>query len=205
MRCVELLKINLVEILNFVYYHKILWGITSMKYLVRLIRFLISIPVVIFFIIEGCLRYAANWLQTHIPYVRFIQLSREWIARQPYYIVLPMFLVPEILSHVAGFFSAILMVHGQFMLSIAVFTIFKGFFTICLVWIYNSAEQTLLGVHWFAYVHEKIGQVRKWALNKIEPYRAWCRELVLPKYLYVKKWCRVRFMQIRNKWKKLNA
>jgi len=78
-----------------------------------------------------------------------------------------MFLVPEVFSHVGGFWASYLLVRREWVGALLVGGLVKGTATLAEVWIYQSCEGTLLSVQWFAWVHGQFMRGRDWVAERL--------------------------------------
>jgi hypothetical protein len=60
--------------------------------------------------------------------------------------------------------------------AIALLVLVKGTATLAVVWIYQAASPTLLGVRWFARMHDAVHFVRLWSQAKVAPLRQALRD-----------------------------
>ena len=58
-------------------------------------------------------------------------------------------MVPEVFSHLAGFYVTLLLAQGHVVAATGMFAV-KLLCTLLLVWIYTTCQNTLLAVPWFA-------------------------------------------------------
>lgn len=105
-----------------------------------------------------------------------VRVARAWVAGLPAAAVLPLFLVPEAISHAAGFLSAVLLAKGEVAAAVSLLVVVKGTATLVVVWIYQAASATLLTVRWFASMHAAVQFVRDWSLSQVAPLRQALRE-----------------------------
>jgi hypothetical protein len=135
-------------------------------------------PALLYVIIERVFWRGAKRLlrqAARIPVVAEIQTS---LVRLPVWAVLPLFLVPEFFSHVGGFWATDLLVQRRFLPAMMVGLFIKGTATLMEVWIYQSCEETLLSVRWFAWVHGQALKLRDWVFDRIRPLREIAARLV---------------------------
>ncbi len=129
-------------------------------------------PVALLFVVfEAVFRGAARLLLAVLASVPGMARARAATSRLPARIVLPLFLVPEAVSHLAGFFATYLLAHREFVLAIALAVIVKGGATLATVWIYQAAAPTLLAVPWFARGHGWLVSAKTWTLAQVAPAR----------------------------------
>jgi hypothetical protein len=142
----------------------------------RVLRFLLDallIPLaVLIVLIEDVLWAGALRLLRGLSDLPALRAAQARVGRWPAAVALPLFLVPETLSHIAGAYSTLLLAQGRLLSAILVFTLVKGVCTLVLVWIYQACEATLLRVTWFAWLHHHALLARDWALALVAPLRA---------------------------------
>jgi hypothetical protein len=114
---------------------------------------------------------AAHRLLRGLDRVPLLRAVHAGLGRLPAAAVLPLFLVPEAVSHLAGFLGAYLLARGQVATAVALLVLVKGMATLAVVWIYQAAAPTLLGVGWFARMHATVLFVREWSLAQVAPLR----------------------------------
>ena len=108
---------------------------------------------------------------------RWMERAKRFIGACPPAVVLPMFLVPEAISHAAGFLATLLLARGDVVPAVLLAVVVKGGATLATVWIYQAAAPTLLGVAWFARLHGWVMATRQWTLDQIAPARLFLRRL----------------------------
>ncbi len=146
---------------------------------VRLLRDILLLPpALLYVIVEQLFWVGAKTLlrqAARIPLVRSIQNS---LHRLPPWAVLPLFLVPELFSHAGGFWASDLLVHRAWVAALLVGIFIKGTATLMEVWIYQSCEEKLLSVRWFARLHRQLMRGREWVAVRIRPVRDLSRRLL---------------------------
>jgi hypothetical protein len=128
----------------------------------------LAIVVVLF---EDVLWRAAQALLQGLGSSPPMRAAHAWVAGLPALAVLPLFLLPEGISHIAGFLSAYLFAQRKVAAAIALLVLVKGTATLAVVWIYQAASPTLLGVRWFARMHDAVHFIRLWSQAKVAPLR----------------------------------
>ena len=142
------------------------------KILVAVVLDILLLPLaVVVVLFEDVLWRAAQTLLRSLGSSAPMRTAHAWVARLPALAVLPLFLLPEAISHIAGFVSALLFAEGKVVAAIALLVLVKGSATLAVVWIYQAASQTLLGVRWFARMHDAVHFVRLWSQAKVAPLR----------------------------------
>lgn len=120
-------------------------------------------------LIEDVLWAGAKALLHDLNQLRFMRRLRVVIGRLPVAFALPLFLIPDIISHLFEIYAAVLLAQGFVRAAIAVEVFGKGVATLIVVWIYQACAPTLLKVRWFARVHHAVLAVRYWTLSHIAP------------------------------------
>lgn len=142
------------------------------KILVAVALDIVLLPLaVVVVLFEDVLWRAAQALLRGLGSSAPMRTAHAWVAKLPALAVLPLFLLPEAISHIAGFASAYLFAESRLVAAIALLVLVKGTATLAVVWIYQAASQTLLGVRWFARMHDAVHFVRLWSQAKVTPLR----------------------------------
>lgn len=100
------------------------------------------------------------------------------IARLPPWAILPLFLIPEAMSHVGGFYAAYLLAHRKIVAATLVAILVKGVGLVVALWIYQACRPALMTIRWFAWLHGKVGAARLWAMQRIGPSLARVRRFM---------------------------
>lgn len=147
----------------------------------RLLRWLLDallIPVAVVLILaEDVLWAGALALLGRFRRLALVQTVQNGMARLPAFIVLPLFLVPEVFSHLAGFYVTLLLAQGHVVAATGMMAV-KLLCTLLLVWIYTTCQNTLLAVPWFARFHHLTTAMLAWAKAQVAPMRARARALL---------------------------
>jgi hypothetical protein len=115
------------------------------------------------------------------------RLLRRWrplrrletqMARLPAWAILPLFLIPEGMSHVGGFYAAYLLAHRKLLAATVVAVLIKGVGLLIALWIYQACRPALMTIRWFAWAHGKVEAARRWGVARIRPAWARARRLV---------------------------
>jgi hypothetical protein len=93
----------------------------------------------------------------------------------PASVALPLFLVPETISHLAGAYATVLLAQVHVVGATLMVVGVKGVSTLVVVWIYQACADTLLRVAWFAWLHGQALRIRDWAKAQVAPLRARAR------------------------------
>ena len=99
-------------------------------------------------------------------------------AACPRWRVLPLFLVPEIVSHVGGIWAALLLLEDKLGAAILVGVFVKGIAAVLTVWIYQNCEHVLLSIGWFAWLHAQTLRLRGWAARRTARLRVHAAQIV---------------------------
>jgi hypothetical protein len=121
-------------------------------------------------LIEDVLWRAARAALRRAEALSPVRRARRWVAGLPA-AVLPLFLVPEAISHLAGLAATVLLAQGHVRAAVLLAVVVKGGATLVEVWIFEAASATLLAVGWFARLYAAVLAVRGWALGKVAPMR----------------------------------
>lgn len=102
------------------------------------------------------------------PLVKALHL---WLGLLPPSVALPLFLIPEVFSHLSEIGTAFLLAEGHLISATLLMVLGKGLATLILVWIYQACEPALLRVRWFARTHHAVMRLRARVLAKFDPVR----------------------------------
>jgi hypothetical protein len=118
--------------------------------------------------IEWGLREGARLLRRWRP----LRQLEARLAAWPPWAILPLFLIPEGMSHVGGFYAAYLLAHRKVLAATAAAVFIKGVGLIIALWIYQACRPALMTIGWFAWAHGRVEAARDWALGRIRaPWR----------------------------------
>ncbi len=115
------------------------------------------------------------------------RLLRRWgpvrrletlLGHLPPWAILPLFLIPEAMSHVGGFYAAYLLAQRQYLAASMVAVLVKGVGVIIALWIYQACRPALMTIRWFAWAHGKVEAARDWAMHRIRPSLAKLRQAI---------------------------
>lgn len=150
---------------------------------------IVLIPIaVVIVLIEDVLWVGALAILRGMNDLAPVRAMRVKLERLPAHIALPLFLVPETLSHVAGAYATVLLAQGRVFAAIIVGGLVKGICTLLLVWIYQCCEETLMRVAWFARLHHWAIRTRDWAVAQVGPMRARIRARLAPAVAILRDW-----------------
>lgn len=158
------------------------------RYLQLLLDTLLIPIAVLIVLIEDVLWAGALALLRAMNDMAAVRAMRVHLERLPASIALPLFLVPETISHIAGAYATVLLAQGRIMSAIIVGGLVKGICTLLLVWIYQCCEETLMRVAWFARLHHWALAVRDWAFAQVGPMRARVRAALAPMGTTLRDW-----------------
>jgi hypothetical protein len=145
----------------------------------RLIRDILLLPpALLYVIVERVFWTGAQTLLRQAARIEAVASLQKKLAKLPVAVVLPLFLVPEIFSHIGGFWASVLLVKRQWVAAVLVGIFIKGLATLMVVWIYQSSAPTLLSVRWFAWVHMQFLRGRDWVAQRIKPATDFALRLV---------------------------
>lgn len=143
-----------------------------MRILIRTMLDVLLLPLAVAVVLfEDVFWRAAQRLLRGLDRVPLLRSFHAWLGGLPALAVLPLFLVPEAISHVATFLGAFLLAKGNLAGAVTLLVLVKGLAALAVVWIYRAASATLLGVGWFARMHAAVQFVRDWSLSKVAPLR----------------------------------
>jgi hypothetical protein len=134
-------------------------------------------PALLYVIVEQVFWSGAKRLLRQASRLPAVKNLQERLARLPPAVVLPLFLVPEIFSHIGGFWATALLGHRKWLAAMLVGLFVKGTATLLEVWIYQICEDTLLSVKWFAWAHRQVMRGRDWVRASTRPARRFARRL----------------------------
>ena len=103
---------------------------------------------------------------------------RHFLQGLPPLVVVFLFLIPEAMDHLSGFWATVLFVKGNWLGATLVAVFVKGFAILLAIWIYQSCEESLMSVRWFAVAHDKALAGRDWVLARTAPVRDRLRAIV---------------------------
>jgi hypothetical protein len=135
-------------------------------------------PALVYVIVEQVFWRGAKRLLRQAARIKAIEGVQAGLQRLPPAAVLPMFLVPEIFSHVGGFWASALLYRRAWVAALLVGLFVKGTAVLVEVWIYQSCETTLLSVRWFAWLHNRMMDGLDWVDSRTKPARDAARRLL---------------------------
>ena len=136
----------------------------------RRVRDALLLPLALILVpLDWCLREGSRLVRRWRPLRRLEARLAAW----PAWAILPLFLVPEGMSHAGGFYAAYLLAHRKVLAATTVAVFVKGIGLLIALWIYQACRPALMTIGWFAWAHGKLEAARQWALGKFRP--AWRR------------------------------
>ena len=135
-------------------------------------------PALLFVLVEHVFWAGAKAVLRSISRAQATRVLQERLQKLPAAAVLPLFLVPELFSHLGGFAATVLLVQRKWVAAMIIGILVKGLATLLTVWIYQSCQQALLSVRWFAWLHGKAMRGRDWVAERALPVRRAARRLV---------------------------
>jgi hypothetical protein len=115
--------------------------------------------------LDWALRTGSRLLRRWRP-VRYLEAR---LAHWPAWAILPLFLIPEGMSHAGGFYAAYLLAQRKVLAATVVAIFVKGVGLLIALWIYQACRPALMTISWFAWAHGKVEAARNWALGRITP------------------------------------
>jgi hypothetical protein len=134
-------------------------------------------PALLYVIVEHVFWAGAKTLLREAAKTRVLNTLQQRVQKLPAAAVLPLFLIPEIFSHLGGIWATVLLVRRKYLAAMFAGLFIKGFATLLTVWIYQSCAPALLSVAWFARLHAKILQGRDWLAERTKPARLFARRI----------------------------
>jgi hypothetical protein len=135
-------------------------------------------PALLYVIIEQVFWRGAKRLLGQAARIKAIERLQAGLEKLPPTAVLPMFLIPEIFSHIGGFWASALLVRRNWLGAILVGLFVKGTAVLIEVWIYQSCETTLLSVRWFAWLHGQMMRGKDWVDGRTRRARQFAKSLI---------------------------
>jgi hypothetical protein len=96
-----------------------------------------------------------------------VRLLEATIGRLPPWAILPLFIIPEAMSHIGGFYAAYLLAQRKLLAATLVAVLVKGVGLLIALWIYQACRPALMTIRWFAWVHGKVEAARDWAMGRM--------------------------------------
>jgi len=120
---------------------------------------------------------ALNALSQMPPIARL----RLWLQGLPPLVVAFLFLIPEAIDHLGGFWATMLLVQHRVLAATLVALFVKGTAALVVIWIYQACEPSLMSVAWFAWTHDRVIAFKDWVLRRTEPVRKRLRAVLVGK------------------------
>ena len=132
----------------------------------RRLRDAVLLPLALLLVpIDWALREGSRLLRRWRPLRRL----ETRMAKLPAWAILPLFLIPEGMSHIGGFYAAYLLAHRKILAATVVAVLIKGVGLLIALWIYQACRPALMTIRWFAWAHGKVEAARHWGLVRIRP------------------------------------
>jgi len=128
-------------------------------------------PALLYVIVEAVFWRGAKRLLRQAARLQAVAGLQSGLERLPAAAILPLFLVPEIISHIGGFWASALLVSRHFTGALIVGLFVKGTATLLEVWIYQSCAEKLLSIGWFAWAHGQVMRMKDWVEEATRPAR----------------------------------
>jgi len=125
-------------------------------------------PALLYVLVERLFWLGSRRILRRVARLKFVELLQNFLAKLPVFVVLPLFVGPELISHAAGGWASYLLIHGDWSAGVFVVLFVKGTATLIEVWIYESCKAGLLSVRWFAWAHEKLVRAHDWVLKRLK-------------------------------------
>ena len=141
------------------------------RLLAWLLDALLLVPALLLVLGEHVLWQGSRAVLRAVAGAPLIKALHLWLGLLPPSLALPLFLVPEVFSHVSEFGTAFLLAKGHVAAATLLVVLGKGMATLVLVWIYQACEPALLRVRWFVRVHDAVLRARAALLARFAPIR----------------------------------
>ena len=103
---------------------------------------------------------------------------RARLQTLPPAVVLVLFLIPEAIDHLGGFWATMLLVKRHLVGATLVAVFVKGSAALIAIWIYQACEPSLLSVRWFAWLHRRIIVAKDWVFARTAPLMWRLRDVI---------------------------
>ncbi len=138
----------------------------------RMLRDILLLPpALIYVLIEHVFWAGAKVLLDNAARLPPVNAMQERLKLLPPWAVLPLFLIPEIVSHIGGFWATYLLVQRKYLAAMLAGIVIKGLATLLVVWIYQSCEPALMAVAWFRTAHGWMVHLRDWVAKRLQKLR----------------------------------
>ncbi len=129
------------------------------------------LPALVYVLSEHVLWAGARTLLHGLGRLAAVKAAQAWLGLLPPFAALPVFLVPEVFSHLSELWAAVLLARGHLLAASLAASLGKGAATVILVWIYQACEPALLRIPWFARAHHAFLKGRARGLARTRPLR----------------------------------
>jgi hypothetical protein len=141
---------------------------------------LLALPLALIFLFETWvwrkIVVLARALADILPWVRFRDAARRFIARAPAFVAVLLFGVPLAVSEVGAFISVVTMATGHLFAGMALYVLMKIFGLILVPIIFEITREKLMTLPWFVWVFEKFERLHAFVARFVAPYKQWARE-----------------------------
>jgi hypothetical protein len=130
----------------------------------RRLRDGLLLPFAVLLLIGDYVLRKGSRILRHSPLVRALEAG---LGRLPPWAILPLFLIPEAMSHFGGFYAAYLLAHKHLLAATIALILVKGVGLVIALWIYQACRPALMTIGWFAWAHGKVEAARRWTVKRI--------------------------------------
>ncbi len=120
----------------------------------------------------------AGALARRLPWVKFRDSARRFIARAPAVVAVVLFGVPLLVAEGGAFVSVVTIATGHVFAGMAFYMVMKIFALLLIPVIFEITRDKLMQLPWFVWVYAKFEALHATAARFVAPYRAWARERV---------------------------
>ncbi len=143
---------------------------------------LLALPLAIAFLFET---WVWRWLVAFaralaglLPWVRFRDAARRWVARAPAFIAVLLFGVPLLVAEFGAFISVVTMATGHVVAGAALYVAMKIFGLLLLPVIFEITREKLMTLAWFVWVYGHFETLHERAARLVAPWREAARDLL---------------------------
>ena len=143
---------------------------------------LLALPLAVAFLFETWVwRWIvafARALSALLPWVRFRDAARLWVARAPAFVAVLLFGVPLIVAEFGAFISVVTMATGHVAAGAALYAVMKIFGLLLLPVIFEITREKLMTLPWFVWAYAHFETLHAMAARLVAPWREAAREIV---------------------------
>jgi len=144
---------------------------------------LLALPLAVAFLFETWvwrkLVALAGVLAALLPWVKFRDAARRFIARAPAFVAVVLFGVPLLVAEGGAFISVVTMATGHVFAGVALYVLMKIFGLFLIPVIFEITREKLMTLPWFVFLYEKFEALHAMVARFVAPYREWARDLTL--------------------------